>query len=35
MLDRLRALAVIDYAVEPTAIHITVSEGAEAIVKSG
>ena len=28
MLDRLRALAVIDYAVEPTAIHITVSDGA-------
>ncbi len=30
MLDRLRALAVIDYAVEPRAIHITVSDrGAE------
>lgn len=28
MLDRLRALAVIDYAVEPQAIHITVSDGA-------
>ena len=28
MLDRLRALAVIDYAVEPEAIHITVSDGA-------
>jgi hypothetical protein len=28
MLDRLRALAVIDYAVEPSAIHITVSDGA-------
>jgi hypothetical protein len=28
MLDRLRALDVIDYAVEPTAIHVTVSEEA-------
>jgi hypothetical protein len=28
MLDRLRALDVIDYAVEPEAIHITVSDGA-------
>jgi hypothetical protein len=26
MLDRLQALAVIDYAVEPRAIHITVSD---------
>ncbi len=31
MLDRLRALAVIDYAVEPTAIHITVSDGRSAL----
>ena len=28
MLDRLRALAVIDYAVEPQAIHVTVSDEA-------
>jgi hypothetical protein len=32
MLDRLRALAVIDYAVEPEAIHITVSDGAEPLL---
>lgn len=33
MLDRLRALAVIDYAVEPAAIHITVSDEAEALLQ--
>ena len=32
MLDRLRALAVIDYAVEPEAIHITVSDEARALI---
>jgi hypothetical protein len=32
MLDRLRALAVIDYAVEPTAIHITVADGAKPLL---
>ncbi len=30
MLDRLRALALLDYAIEPGAIHVTVSNrGAE------
>lgn len=33
MLDRLRALAVIDYAVEPDAIHITVSDGAKPLLE--
>lgn len=33
MLDRLRALAVIDYAVEPQAIHVTVSNGARALLE--
>lgn len=32
MLDRLRALAVIDYAVESQAIHITVSDGARPLL---
>jgi len=32
-LDRLRALAVIDYAVEPQAIHITVSDGAKPLLQ--
>lgn len=32
MLDRLSALAVIDYAVEPAAIHVTVSDGAKALL---
>ena len=34
MLDRLRALAVIDYAVEPEAIHITVSNEARMLLSS-
>ena len=33
MLDRLRALAVIDYAVEPEAIHVTVSDGARPLLR--
>ena len=33
MLDRLRSLAVIDYAVEPTAIHVTVSNGAKPLLE--
>lgn len=33
MLDRLRSLAVIDYAVEPQAIHVTVSNGARALLE--
>jgi soluble lytic murein transglycosylase-like protein len=32
-LDRLRALAVIDYAVEPRAIHVTVSNGARPLLE--
>lgn len=32
MLDRLRALSVIDYAVEPAAIHITVSDQARPLL---
>ena len=32
MLDRLRALAVIDYAVEPAAIHVTVSDQARPLL---
>jgi soluble lytic murein transglycosylase-like protein len=32
MLDRLQALALIDYAVEPAAIHITVSERGEELL---
>jgi hypothetical protein len=32
MLDRLRALGVIDYAVEPAAIHVTVSGRAARLV---
>ena len=35
MLDRLRALAVIDYAVEPNAIHITVSKRAAPLLEAG
>jgi hypothetical protein len=31
ILNRLRALAVLDYAVEPAAIHITVSDAAKAL----
>ena len=33
MLDRLRALSVIDYAVEPAAIHVTVSDQARAAAR--
>ena len=33
VLDRLRALAVIDYAVEPRAIHVTVSNGARPLLE--
>jgi multidrug efflux pump subunit AcrA (membrane-fusion protein) len=32
VLDRLRALNVIDYAVEPDAIHVTVSDGAQPLL---
>ena len=32
VLDRLKALAVIDYAVEPAAIHVTVSDQAEPLL---
>jgi hypothetical protein len=32
VLDRLRALAVIDYAVEPGAIHVTVSNEGEKLL---
>jgi hypothetical protein len=32
VLDRLQALALIDYAVEPNAIHVTVSGRGEALV---
>jgi Transglycosylase SLT domain len=35
MLDRLQALAVIDYAVEPSAIHITVSPLGAELVETG
>jgi hypothetical protein len=35
MLDRLRALAVIDYAVEPDAIHVTVADGARPLLAAG
>ena len=33
LLNRLRALAVLDYAVEPAAIHITVSDAAQALTQ--
>ena len=33
VLDRLRALGVIDYAVEPGAIHVTVSDEGEKLLK--
>jgi len=33
MLDRLRSLAVLDYAVEPQAIHVTVSNGARPLLE--
>ena len=33
VLDRMRALAVIDYAVEPAAIHVTVSDEARALTE--
>lgn len=33
VLDRLRALAVIDYAVEPASIHVTVSNGARPLTE--
>ena len=35
VLDRLRALAVIDYAVEPSSIHVTVSDRASALLELG
>jgi hypothetical protein len=35
VLDRLRALDVIDYAVEPGAIHLTVSSQAAPLLTSG
>lgn len=35
MLDRLKALGVIDYAVEPAAIHITVSSAARPLLEGG
>ncbi len=34
VLDRLRALNVIDYAVEPSAIHVVVSDEAAALLPS-
>jgi hypothetical protein len=34
-LDRLRSLAVIDYAVEPNAIHVTVSDAVEPLLSGG
>lgn len=33
VLDRMKALGVIDYAVEPEAIHVTVSSGAEPLLE--
>lgn len=33
VLDRMRSLGVIDYAVEPRAIHVTASPGAEALLR--
>lgn len=35
VLDRLRALNVIDYAVEPSAIHVVVGEEAQALLQDG